>query len=455
MANERSHEPFRTRIDECVMGSMKMVRALVSGWVLVAIAASTWTRSLAAEWTVPFGGNAYQTAGISERGSMGREGTLSWSNEDSVYSLFVHLDRPAKISLALFGRVQQGASEVRVSVLGTGRSCVLSGKENTAHPVGDFEIAERGYARIELQGLRREGDVFAELTSLMVRSDDPELKLQYVATNEGNMFYWGRRGPSVHLSYRMPEGQDVEYAYSEMVIADGDDVVGSYFMANGFGEGYFGIQVNSPKERRVLFSVWSPFQTDNPKEIPAEQRVQLLARGPEVKTGEFGNEGSGGQSYRVYPWKSGRTYRFLTRVHPNGDGTTDYTSWFGDREEGSWYLVASFRRPKTTTHYRGFHSFLENFDTNTGYIARRGQYQNVWVRDIKGTWHECLRARFSVDATGSGGHRLDFDGGADGSAFFLRNCGFFDGQVKPGATWERTSSSGTPPSIDMDHLPRE
>ena len=31
-------------------------------------------------------------------------------------------------------------------------------------------------------------------------------------------------------------------------------------MANGFGEGYFGIQVNGPNERRVLFSVWSPFK---------------------------------------------------------------------------------------------------------------------------------------------------------------------------------------------------
>ena len=32
--------------------------------------------------------------------------------------------------------------------------------------------------------------------------------------------------------------------------------------------------------------------------------------------GEFGNEGSGGQSYLVYPWTSGKTYRFLIRASP-------------------------------------------------------------------------------------------------------------------------------------------
>jgi hypothetical protein len=226
-------------------------------------------------------------------------------------------------------------------------------------------------------------------------------------------------------------------------------------MANGFGEGYFGIQVNSSSERRVLFSVWSPFQTDNPRDIPEDQRVKLLARGPDVKTGEFGNEGSGGQSYLIYPWQPGRTYMFLTQVHPNDDGSSTYTSWFGDKETNAWRLIASFRRPKTQTYLRGFHSFLENFDPNTGHQSRRGRHGNIWVMDTQGQWHECLDARFSVDATGQGRHRLDFVGGVDGERFYLQNCGFFNGSLKPGATLRRVSSNTTPPRIDLDRLPRE
>jgi hypothetical protein len=181
----------------------------------------------------------------------------------------------------------------------------------------------------------------------------------------------------------------------------------------------------------------------------------LLARGPDVKTGEFGNEGSGGQSYLIYPWQPGRTYMFLTQVHPNDDGSSTYTSWFGDKETNAWRLIASFRRPKTQTYLRGFHSFLENFDPNTGHQSRRGRHGNIWVMDTQGQWHECLDARFSVDATGQGRHRLDFVGGVDGERFYLQNCGFFNGSLKPGATLRRVSSNTTPPRIDLDRLPRE
>lgn len=54
-------------------------------------------------------------------------------------------------------------------------------------------------------------------------------------------------------------------------------------MANGFGEGYFGMQVNSETERRILFSVWSPFKTDNPKEIPDDHKITLNKVGQQVK----------------------------------------------------------------------------------------------------------------------------------------------------------------------------
>jgi hypothetical protein len=269
------------------------------------------------------------------------------------------------------------------------------------------------------------------------------------------MFYWGRRGPSVHLTYELPADRKLQYAYSEITVPGGEDPIGSYFMANGFAEGYFGIQVNSPHERRVLFSVWSPFRTDNPRDIPEDQRVVLLARGPEVKTGEFGNEGSGGQSFLVYPWKSNVTYRFLTEVKPDGEGSTTFTSWFGDKSASEWRLIASFRRPKTHTHLRRFHSFLESFNPAYGHIGRRARYGNVWVRDTDENWHECTKARFSVDATGSGRHRLDFAGRAEGKSFFLRNCGFFNETGKPGDTFTRESTAAEKPQIDFSGLPRE
>ena len=157
-------------------------------------------------------------------------------------------------------------------------SAVLPGGDTSAAEFGAFDLPGPGYVKAELRGIKRDGGAFARDPVLLVRSAAPELSVTSVATNDGAMYYWGRRGPSVHLSYSMPADKEVEYAYGEVTVPEGEDAPGSFFMANGFGEGYFGIQVNGPAERRVLFSVWSPFTTDDPSKVPEEDRVVLLDR---------------------------------------------------------------------------------------------------------------------------------------------------------------------------------
>jgi hypothetical protein len=408
-----------------------------------------------AEWSVPVAGNAFRSAPAPSGRGLGRDGTIAWSDAEEVFSIYFHFDRPAALELALNARVPEGGSTIVTRVGDNEATTSLAGAELAIHKIGRFEVARPGYVRVDLKGAKRSGSVYAEIRDLVVSSDTDQLALEYVKTNQGNMFYWGRRGPSVHLTYETPRDRDLQYAYSEITVPKGEDPIGSFFMANGFAEGYFGIQVNGSEERRVLFSVWSPFRTNNPRDIPEDQRVALLVRGPDVRTGEFGNEGSGGQSFLVYPWKSEVTYRFLTEVKPVGESNTTYTSWFGDKAKNEWRLIASFRRPKTDTHLRRFHSFLESFNPAYGHIGRRAHYGNVWVRDTGEEWHECTNARFSVDATGRGRHRLDFAGGAEGEQFFLRNCGFFNETGKPGDVFARQSTVAEKPEIDFVALPHK
>ncbi len=406
----------------------------------------------AAEWTVPLAGNAFPDDPQRGGAAVGRRGTLTLSAPQDASSVYFHADRAAELSLSVRARSRQDAGKLELQVGQQSWPVEVGSSEFAVEEVGAVSVPQAGYVRVQLSGSASGGGV--EVSDLVVSSDTADLKLVYVKTNDGNMFYWGRRGPSVHLRYEVPKDRPLRYAYSEITVPEGQDAMGSYFMANGFGEGYFGFQVNGPRERRVLFSVWSPFKTDNPRDIPEDKRIVALGRGAEVHIGEFGNEGSGGQSYLVYPWEAGRTYRFLTEVRPDGEGQTVYTSWFGDKAAGTWRLIASFRRPATDTHLTGFHSFLENFSPSYGAVGRQAEYGNVWVRDVDDQWHECTRARFSVDATGGGGHRLDFLGGAEGQHFFMRNCGFFSETGKPGQTFTRESTATDQPQIDFDALPR-
>lgn len=407
-----------------------------------------------AEWTVPAVGNGFRTApDPGGRGGRG-EGAISWRGEDEVYSIYFRVDRPASLKLSIQGNSPDGEAKLNARVGTHTFPFQIDGADSQKVELGSVEISEIGYVQVTLQGVGKQGQTFGRIENLIIDSDTDGLTVDFVRNNDGNMFYWGRRGPSVHLTYVVPRDKDITYGYSELTVPQGQDVIGSYFMANGFAEGYFGIQANSPNERRVLFSVWSPFQTDNPRNIPEDQRIERLASGPGVRIGEFGNEGSGGQSILVYPWKADTTYRFLTEVKPDGDSHTIYTSWFSEKSE-EWRLIASFRRPKTSTHFKRFHSFLENFNERYGHVTRGARYGNVWVCDVDGNWFECIEARLSADATARGRHRLDYNGGTEGNSFFMQNCGFFKEIGAVGEVFRRESTAGDQPKIDFDKLPRK
>ncbi|MDR0499027.1 MAG: DUF3472 domain-containing protein, partial [Holophagales bacterium] len=243
----------------------------------------------------------------------------------------------------------------------------------------------------------------------------------------------------------------IEWFYNEVTIQEGQDVIGSYFMANGFSEGYFGMQVNSATERRMLFSVWSPFSTNNPNDIPEDQRIVLLAKGEGVNTGEFGGEGSGGQSYLVYPWKADVTYKFLSRARPMDRNRTMYTAYFFDPEKSQWRLIASFSRPATSTWYKRPHSFLENFVPHQGQFTRRGLYGNQWARTKEGVWVEITKAGFTADDTARQGMRTDYQGGLMAGSFYLQNCGFFNETTQTNTVFERPAT-GIAPVIDFSNL---
>lgn len=406
-----------------------------------------------AAWNVPFGGNAFVTSSANgSRDGLDR-GATRWSDPATVVSVYFHVDRACQLSLAARAQQEQGESVLKVAVGEQRWSIPVKSATSQELGIGTIDVAKPGYVRVDLSGQRADAGSFARVSELLVKSATPDVKLHCVKNNEGNMFYWGRRGPSVHMSYEMPRGKNISYSYSEITVKTGDDPAGSYYMANGFGEGYFGIQVKSATERWILFSVWSPFSTNDPKSIPESDRVKLLAKGEGVRGGEFGGEGSGGQSYKIYPWKSGTTYRFLNSAQPDGKGNTIYAAWFGEVGKDGWELIARFSRPKTNKHITGFHSFLENFYDRDGFRERRSLHGNQWVCDTEGQWHELTRARFTTDGTGGGGHRLDFAGGVTEGGFFMRNGGFFSDNVKANQWFERKPTPEKKPVIDFAKLP--
>ncbi len=272
-----------------------------------------------------------------------------------------------------------------------------------------------------------------------------------------------RNASSVHLWYDVPTSHrdDVEWFCCELTPKT--DPLWTYYMATGFARGYFGMQVNSPTERRVIFSVWdSGGEAKDRAEVAAEDRVQLVEKGDGVVASGFGNEGTGGHSHLVHDWRLGDTLRFVFRVEPTA-ATTTYTGWFQHLRDGElldgevldrgWRLVASFRAPKDGGRLRGLYSFSENFHGANGDRLRACEYGGVWARTTDGEWLALRSARFSHDDHGDQ-HRTDRRGSVRDGRFVLEHGDFGVRGTRRGTRLALPDEPGAPPAALPASWPR-
>ncbi len=420
-------------------------------WLLLAAALLPIAPTVAQnESVVTLAGNAYVTA-VSE-GADSKEVFIdeqncalrNWDSTEDVVSFYFKTEKSGKMKVAFQAK---GNSKIEVSLLGKKKKIKLNSDTLTRVEVGTFKVKTPGYVKMDIRGIKKEGADFGNVSTVLVSGDVAPV----VCVAPDFSTHFGRRGPSVHMGYTLPK-ENIEWFYNEIVVPEEGDIPSSYYMACGFGQGYFGMQNNTPYPRRVLFSVWSPYETDNAAEIPDSLRIVLLKKGENVKVQDFGNEGSGGQSFMHYDWKPGERCRFLMGVKPDGNGNTVYTAYFFDNHKNKWQLVASFRRPEISTWYTNAHSFLENFNPVMGYINRKAYYCNQWARTTDGRWIPVTRGRFTCDTTGHYRHRLDYTGGVEGEDFFLSMGGFFDDVMTSGTNFERSGNVSEAPEIDFSTL---
>jgi len=328
-------------------------------------------------------------------------------------------------------RLTVGPRSQVVQVSGAGDSLVRA-------DFGAFDISTAGYQKFTLEYLNAAGQLAGALQTLVL--DGP-------AANAAHFNLKPRRNAaSVHLAYPTTEYTNIEAFYCEVTAVDAP--LWTYFEACGWRRGYFGMQVNSATERRIIFSVWdSGGEAADRGRVAAENRVTLVAKGADVYSGDFGNEGTGGHSHLVYDWQTGSRQRFLVTAKPTDATHTVYSGYWYHPAQKKWLLISSWKAPKDGGYLRDLYSFNENFGGSNGELRRKARFGNQWLRTADGQWHEQTTAKFSHDPTGKA-DRLDRFMGVEEGQFFLSNGGFIPGFTKYGELFTRPAT-GQPPS-DFD-----
>ena len=366
-----------------------------------------------------------------------KDGITGWKDPAQKVLWFGEIKTPGKLTATVALNLPKDApSKLRLTVAGKSIDATTTPVNAGALRFGEFTVPP-GYVRFELASLNAPDTEAGEIRELILDG----------AAAAGAHFNLEprRNAASVHLAYPSPKDANVAVFYNEMTGVE--DPVATCYMACGFSRGYFGMQVNSPTERRIIFSVWDAASGPNAKDrstVAEENHTKLLAKGEGVVASVFGNEGTGGHSHLVYPWKTGGTQRFAVAVKP--DGTfTDYSGWWFHPDEKKWTLIASFRAPKDGKWLRGLYSFSENFGGSNGHLRRKALYGPQWIRTDKGEWREITEASFSHDPTGKTARLDRFMGVEPNGRFFLSHGGFVEGFTKFGEKFTRPAT-GRPPA---------
>src|SRR6202034_3903874 len=152
------------------------------------------------------------------------------------------------------------------------------GDDSVRVDFGSFDVPAPGYQRFTLESLNAPGQAAGNLEALML--DGP------AAVDARFNLKSRRNAASVHLRYPVEGATNVDAFYCE--VTGVEMPIWTYFEACGWHRGYFGMQVNSPTERRIIFSVCdSGGEKVDRAKVGQEDRVALVAKGNGVFSGDF------------------------------------------------------------------------------------------------------------------------------------------------------------------------
>jgi len=415
------HSSFVMRISACVLALLSLAFSVGHAGMLRVPAFTAYLE--------PGDGGAW----VSDR-----SGVTGWDNPAQKVFWFGELNTPGTLECSVLVRLAAGTgTKLRLTLAGTAHEAVAKSAGDGLATVdfGTFQIASAGYQRFALETLNGAGTNAGAVETLVLAGP----------AAEGAQFNLKprRNSASVHLAYPTTGYTNIDAFYCEVTATE--TPLWTYFEACGWHRGYFGMQVNSPTERRIIFSVWdSGHEAVDRAKVADPDRVRLIAKGEGVNAGDFGNEGTGGHSHLVYDWKTGAKQRFLVTARVADATHTVYSGYWFHPEQKKWKLISSWQAPKDGEYLHGLYSFCENFGGDNGYLHRKAFYGNQWLRTADGQWHEQTVATFSHDPTGKADRHDRFMGVEEGQ-FFLSTGGFIPGFTKFGERFTRPAV-GLPPT---------
>jgi len=183
---------------------------------------------------------------------------------------------------------------------------------------------------------------------------------------------------SQHLWWKLEGEKEATCLYGEITVLATQP--GIYYCGANWhpGEpagGYCGIQHNTARERRTIFSIWDTTRTLHPKVTEAD---------PKTIFNRFGGEGEGAHTHMIWNWRLEQKFQFFVQKQPGtAPDTTDTRYYVFDHTNKKWLHSATITSPNggnksVSTIGGGLNSFLENFEGKDRDTPKLALYR-LWV----------------------------------------------------------------------------
>jgi hypothetical protein len=151
--------------------------------------------------TIPIGGNSWRNGKDTTGGNINNNGIVNWTDKNAEFITYVRVAKKGRFKLWLNLKVADGKSQLTVTALKTTKQISVTGNAAKDYYVGEWALADTGYIAFKIKGINKTGLSYADVSSIKLSGPAINAQTTFVKNNEGEFFYWGRRGPSVHLGY--------------------------------------------------------------------------------------------------------------------------------------------------------------------------------------------------------------------------------------------------------------
>ncbi|KAK6033605.1 dethiobiotin synthase [Ostertagia ostertagi] len=176
-----------------------------------------------------------------------KDGLHNWTNARQKLQYFFNVGSSGSLMLSLWAKNARVGTVLQVRIAGKKFAVnVPASSVFRKLKLGTVAGIHPGFYTIEITALKKAGSTIAAIQSVELEGS-AAAGIQFNAKPR-------RNAASVHLKYPVADSAKVVSFYSELMVPAGADPLYTYYMADGFARGYFGMQgVNGQLSRKAFF----------------------------------------------------------------------------------------------------------------------------------------------------------------------------------------------------------